>query len=200
MDACMISNSTLEYYNSHASEYAETTNRADMSDNYSRFLKYVKTGGSIADIGCGGGRDLKYFKEKGYEAFGVDASEELCRIAVDYSGCPVTCSDFMSWTPDRKFDAFWANASLLHLTETDIIGFFSSKTTYLNEGGTIYFSMKTGIDEGIDEKGRFFTPFSEKLLLNITKALPECKILARWSNSDSLDRKDLKWESIILRI
>ena len=60
--------------------------------------------------------------------------------------------------------------------------------------------MKTGIDEGIDEKGRFFTPFSEKLLLNITKALPECKILARWSNSDSLDRKDLKWESIILRI
>ena len=194
----MISNSTLEYYNRHASEYAKTTNAADMSDNYSRFLKHVKSSGSIADIGCGGGRDLKYFKEKGYVAFGLDASEKLCRIASEYSGCPVTCSDFLSWNPDRKFDAFWANASLLHITESDIVSFFSTKTMYLNDGGVIYFSMKTGIDEGFDEKGRFFTPFSEKLLKRITTALPGCMIVDRWSNSDSLDRQDVHWESVLI--
>lgn len=200
MDAGMISNSTLEYYNRHAMEYATTTNAADMSDNYSRFLKHVKTNGCIADIGCGGGRDLKFFKEKGYKAFGLDASEELCRIASEYSGCPVTCSDFLSWNPDRKFDAFWANASLLHLTEAGIISFFSTKTTYLNDEGVIYFSMKTGIDEGLDDKGRFFTPFSEKLLKRITMALPGCMIVDRWSNSDSLDRQDVHWESVIISV
>lgn len=196
----MISNSTLEYYNRHAMEYATTTNAADMSDNYSRFLKHVKTNGCIADIGCGGGRDLKFFREKGYKAFGLDASEELCRIASEYSGCPVTCSDFLSWNPDRKFDAFWANASLLHLTEPDVLSFFSTKTTYLNDEGVIYFSMKTGIDEGLDDKGRFFTPFSEKLLKRITMALPGCMIVDRWSNSDSLDRQDVHWESVIISV
>lgn len=200
MDAGMISNSTLEYYNRHAMEYATTTNAADMSDNYSRFLKHVKTNGCIADIGCGGGRDLKFFREKGYKAFGLDASEELCRIASEYSGCPVTCSDFLSWNPDRKFDAFWANASLLHLTEPDVLSFFSTKTTYLNDEGVIYFSMKTGIDEGLDDKGRFFTPFSEKLLKRITMALPGCMIVDRWSNSDSLDRQDVHWESVIISV
>ena len=196
----MISNSTLEYYNSHASEYAETTNRADMSDNYSKFLRFLKPGASIVDLGCGGGRDLKYFKEKGYEAFGVDASEELCQIASEYSGCPVSCSDFLFWKPDRKSDAFWANASLLHLKEEDIISFFSTKTVFLNDGGIIYFSMKTGISEGLDGKGRFFTPFSEKLLQNITKVLPGCTIMDRWSNSDSLDRQDVHWESVIISV
>ena len=143
---------------------------------------------------------MKYFKENGFEAFGVDASGELCRIASEYSGCPVFCSDFLSWKPDRKFDAFWANASLLHLKEEDIISFFSAKTAYLNDGGIIYFSMKTGISEGLDNNGRFFTPFSEKLLQNITKVLPGCTIMDRWSNSDSLDRQDVHWESVIISV
>lgn len=195
----MINNSTIEYYNKHASEYAETTNNADMSANYSRFLRFIKPGASIVDIGCGGGRDMKYFKEKGYTVFGIDASEDLCRIASNYSGCPVSCTDFLSWDPSHKYDAFWANASLLHLTETDIIKFFSTKIEYLNKEGIIYFSMKTGINEGLDENGRYFTPFSEKLLQRIIKSIPGCKIIDRWSNSDSLDRHGFYWESIILK-
>ena len=52
----MTDNTTLDYYNTHATEYAQNTNRADMSENYRRFLKYVKDGATIVDIGCGGGR------------------------------------------------------------------------------------------------------------------------------------------------
>lgn len=196
----MTDNSTLEYYNSHASDYANITKQADMSENYSRFLKHVKTGGSIADIGCGSGRDLKYFRDNGYESYGVDASAELCRIASEYSGCPVTCSDFLSWTPNIQFNAFWANASLLHLTEEEIIRFFITKTGFIHSGGVLYFSMKAGIKEGFDENGRYFTPFSEDLLLKITKTLPKCILLDRWTNSDSLDRKNFTWESIILKV
>lgn len=200
MDTGMTENSTLEYYNSHAFDYVNKTKQADMSENYSRFLKHVKTGGSIADIGCGSGRDLKYFRENGYDPYGVDASAELCRIASEYSGCPVTCSDFLSWNPNIHFDAFWANASLLHLTEEDIIKFFITKTGFIHSGGVLYFSMKTGIKEGFDENGRYFTPFSENLLLKITKTLPKCILLDRWTNSDSLDRKNVTWESIILKV
>ena len=194
----MTDSTTLDYYNTHATEYAQNTNRADMSENYNRFLKYVKDGATIVDIGCGGGRDLKYFKDHGYKAEGIDASKELCTIASEYSGCPVTCTDFLSWKPDHTFDAFWANASLLHLTENDIIRFFSEKTIYLKTPGIFYFSMKTGINEGLDNKGRFFTPFSEDLLNRIMKTLPNSRILDRWNFGDLLDRKDTRWETVII--
>jgi len=194
----MPSSPTLDYYNTHAEEYAQLTGTADMTENYVRFLKYVPLGGTIADIGCGGGRDMKYFKDHGYRALGVDASPQLCAIAHEYSGCPVTCSDFLSWTPDIRFDAFWANASLLHLPYDGILEFFRTKTQYLKTPGILYFAMKSDIPEGPDDKGRYFTPFSEALLEDILLTAKDFSILDRWSNPDRLGRKDHTWETIIL--
>ena len=197
-DSGITNNTTLEYYNSHAVEYAKATKHADMSENYNRFLRHVKKGGSIIDLGCGGGRDLKFFKDNDYYAVGIDASEELCSIAAAYSGCPVICCDFLTWIPETKFDAIWANASLVHLTEDQILTVITSKSVFLKEGGVFYFSMKKEIAKGLDAKGRFFTPFSEDLLLRITRDIPCSMIIDRWSSSDSLGREDTIWESVIL--
>lgn len=194
-----MNNRTISYYNTHSREYAAQVNTADMTGTCLRFLRHVPAGGSIADLGCGSGRDLKFFKEHGYGAWGVDASSELCRIAGHYSGCPVACSDFLSWVPGRKFDAFWANASLLHLTEDEILVFFRTKLSYLNAGGVVYFSMKKGIDRGYDERGRFFTPFSEDLLKKILETDNRLAILERWTESDKLSR-DTVWETVILKL
>ena len=189
---------TLTYYNTHAEEYARLTSAADMTDNYRRFLKYVPQGGTIADIGCGGGRDLRYFSDHGYTAMGIDASQELCAIARRDSGCPVTCTDFLSWEPDTQFNAFWANASLLHLPYDGILEFFRTKTQYLENKGILYFAMKSDIPEGPDDKGRYFTPFTEPLLADILRTAAGFTILDRWTNPDRLGRKDHTWETIIL--
>lgn len=189
---------TLAYYNTHAEEYAQLTGTADMTENYVRFLKFVPRGGTIADIGCGGGRDLRYFRDHGYNAIGIDASPQLCTIAQEYSGCPVTCTDFLSWTPATQFDAFWANASLLHLPHDGILEFFRTKTQYLGNKGILYFAMKSDIPEGPDDKGRYFTPFSEALLEDILRTAEDFTILERRTNPDRLGRKDHTWETIIL--
>lgn len=194
-----MNNRTISYYNTHSTEYSEQVNRADMTDTCLRFLKHVPEGGSIVDLGCGSGRDMRFFKEHGYDAYGVDASSALCDVASGYSGCPVVCSDFLCWEPGRRFDAFWANASLLHLTGDEIIEFFKTKLSYLNDGGVVYFSMKKDIDTGYDEKGRFFTPFSEELLDIIMKTNSNLKILERWTQGDRLDRETI-WESVILAV
>ena len=107
-----MTNRTIDYYNDNADEYFNSVISADMTENYTRFLQYVPKGASIVDLGCGSGRDLKYFKDNGYEAEGLDASEKLCILAREYSGCPVLCTDFLSWKTERRYDAFWANASL----------------------------------------------------------------------------------------
>ena len=189
---------TLTYYNTHAAEYARRTNAADMSDNYKHFLRYVPRGGTIADIGCGGGRDLRYFRLHGYKPIGIDASPELCAIARTHSGCPVTCTDFLAWEPRAPFDAYWANASLLHLTQDAILEFFRTKPDHLTPAGIICFSMKTGISEGPDADGRYFTPFTEPLLSAIMRTATGYHILERRTSPDRLDRPDLTWQTIIL--
>lgn len=196
----MTDATTISYYNTNAAEYAQYTYSADMTECYERFLKYVPCGGSIADIGCGGGRDMKYFWEHGYDAAGIDASSGLCPIAAQYSGCPVECTDFLAWEPGRTFDAFWANASLLHLKENEILQFFRTKSKYVKKGGTIYFSMKAGNAQWRNPDGRFFTPFSEELLESILASVPAGKVLERWSNVDRLGRENLIWETVILQV
>ena len=189
---------TISYYNNHSKEFVAAANSADMKRDYERFLKYVPEGGSIVDMGCGSGRDLKYFREAGFKASGVDASETMCKVASEHSGCPVLFCDALSWNPDEKYDAIWANGSLLHLYEDEIIDFLKTKSKYLKSGGILYFSMKAGISKGYDEKGRYFTPFSESI---VDAALEDgkLKIQERWTETDSLGRKGFYWEAIILR-
>ena len=193
-----IDKRTIGYYDSHAKEFAEFAKGADMRRDYEHFLKYVPKGGSIVDMGCGSGRDLRFFRESGYVASGVDASEGMCEVAREYSGCPVVCCDALSWVPESKTDAIWANGSLLHLKLDEIITFLRTKTAFLNPGGILYFSMKAGIEEGFDEKGRFFTPFSESIVESVL-ADGKVRIAERWTEGDSLGRGGFHWEAVILK-
>ena len=52
---------TLEYYNENAENYVNDTLNADMQEMYDWFLKYLSEGASILDLGCGTGRDSKFF-------------------------------------------------------------------------------------------------------------------------------------------
>ena len=192
------SSRTIKYYDDHAEEFAVFASSASMERDYEHFLKYVPEGGSIVDMGCGSGRDLKHFREAGYSASGVDASEGMCKVAREHSGCPVICCDALSWNAESKIDAIWANGSLLHLHTDEIIDFIKTKSSFLKIGGILYFSMKAGIPEGFDEKGRYFTPFSESIVDSVL-ADGKLEVAERWTESDSLGREGFHWEAIILR-
>ncbi len=189
---------TISYYNNHAQEFADDANTANMQRDYEHFLKFVPKGGRIVDMGCGSGRDLKFFHEAGYDISGVDASEQMCKTAREYSNCKVVCCDALSWVSESKVDAIWANASLLHLHEEEIITFLKTKADYLKDGGVIYFSMKAGIPKGFDKKGRYFTPFSEFIVQSAVSD-GKLKVIDRWTEGDSLGREGFHWEAIILR-
>src|SRR4051794_16074486 len=68
---------TIDYYTKHAREYFNKTVDADLSDAHDRFLSLVRPGGRILDAGCGSGRDLRVFHERGFAAVGIDASGPL---------------------------------------------------------------------------------------------------------------------------
>ncbi len=189
---------TIQYYDNNSEEFARNVNMANIAPTYEHFLKYVPAGGTIVDIGCGSGRDMKHFKDLGYKPCGIDASEGMCKMATEYSGCPVECTDALKWSPKDRYDAFWANASLLHLKQEEIVRFLRTKSEFLKPGGILYFSMKAGIAKGYDEKGRYFTPFSESIVESVLED-GKLELAERWTENDSLNRGGFHWEAIILR-
>lgn len=54
-------NSTIEYYNKNAESFVADTINANMNDLFTEFKKHIQSGCKILDLGCGSGRDSKYF-------------------------------------------------------------------------------------------------------------------------------------------
>ena len=55
---------TIAYYNYNAERFVESTINADVSELYMPFEKLLSPGAKILDLGCGSGRDSKYFVQR----------------------------------------------------------------------------------------------------------------------------------------
>ena len=192
-------NSTVKYYNKNSREYFEKTRGTDMSELYEAFLPYLPEHGSILDAGCGSGRDLKFFREHGHDAEGIDASEELCQLAAEYSGCKVTCCRMEDFAPDKKYAGIWCCASLLHLEDGAVIEFFRKCQEWLTDGGILFLSVKTGIPTGEDEKGRWFRNFDEGKIRELLVECPSLHLERVFYTEDKTGRRGWKWMNVLIR-
>ena len=156
-----MDNRTIEYYDSHAAEFAAGTENADMSECRSRFLSYLEPGQTILDAGCGSGRDMAAFMNAGFAADGFDASPELCRIASKKTGRSVRQLRFEELDGEEKYDAIWACASLLHVTRAELPDVLLRLYRLLKTGGIFYASFKYGNGERMKE-GRYFRDLEEE--------------------------------------
>ena len=153
-------NDTLNYYAQNAQEFIAGTIGIDMSDVHRRFLEHMPPEGSILDLGCGSGRDSKFFAERGYRVTAVDGSAELCRRAEQLTGFPVRCLLFEDLDYVNEFDGVWACASLLHVEKEKMQLILGLVSNALKDGGTLYLSYKYGTGQRV-EKGRFFSDYTE---------------------------------------
>lgn len=192
-------NTTIGFYNGNALQYFENTVGVDMSAICERFLKYIPSGGRIIDVGAGSGRDIKYFKDRGYAVDGIDASDEMCRLASEYVGIEVECKIIQEWNPQQKYDGIWANASLLHLSYDEIEKFILRAPDYLVSGGVLYISLKNGIQTGVDRDGRFFTDMSEEKVQQIVAKGTAFYIVENWETNDGMSRNEFTWLNFIFQ-
>lgn len=61
-----------KHWESHPTAYAES---------FAQFLKDKKFDGLVVDVGCGNGRDVDVFSKLGFNALGIDNSEEELALA-----------------------------------------------------------------------------------------------------------------------
>lgn len=149
---------TRRFYESNATTYAEATWRLSMDEQVSNFAARLPSGATVVDLGCGAGRDLKAFADRGFFAVGLDVAAPLARIAQQHSECPVVVADLRDLPlASERFDGVWAAASLLHLTRNDVSQALAEIFRVTKPGGLFFASMKAGHGERADEQGRWYS-------------------------------------------
>lgn len=190
---------TLTYYNQNAQSFTATTVFVDFTATQTRFTAHLPKGATILDFGCGSGRDTKYFLSQGFQVEAIDGSEELCKLASEYTGIPVKHMLFQELDAVEQYDGIWACSSILHLPLEELVPVLEKMAKALNPQGIIYTSFKYGDFAG-ERNGRYFTDMTETsfaaLMQNITALATE----EQWITSDVRPgRGEEKWLNIILR-
>lgn len=190
---------TLDYYNQNANQFAEGTLSVDFSITQENFISLLPDNSYILDFGCGSGRDIKYFLEKGFQVDAVDGSEELCKLASAYSGIEVKQMLFEELAEIGKYDAIWACASILHLDKVTLKDVLKKMAVALKQKGIIYTSFKYGDFEGM-RNDRYFTDFTEVTFQEYVKDIEALLIEECWITNDVRPgRGEEKWLNLILR-
>lgn len=192
-------NNTLSYYDNHADEFYRGTVNVDFTATQERFLAKLKKGSRILDLGCGSGRDTKFFLERGYDVEAVDGSAELCRLASQYTGVRVKQMLFEELSAVDQYDGIWACSSILHLPIDKLHEVMQKMATALKKNGIIYTSFKYGTFAG-ERNGRYFTDMTEATFADLIKESISLAVEEQWISSDARpERSEEKWLNLFLR-
>jgi SAM-dependent methyltransferase len=190
---------TLEYYNEDALNFVTSTKNVDFHTIQLRFIRKLSQGAAILDFGCGSGRDTKYFLSQGYQVDALDGSEEMCRLAGEYTGISVRQMLFQELSAQNIYDGIWACSSILHLPYHELKEVFLKMACALKENGIVYTSFKYGIFEG-ERNGRYFTDMTEEKMEKLLQEVSVFHTEELWISGDvRTGREDEKWLNIILR-
>ena len=187
-------NETITYYNQNAEEYFNNTVNVSMQELYDHFEAYLKPGDKILDLGCGSGRDSRYFLSKGYDVVSVDGSKAMCNLAETYIGKKVRNITFEKMDYDNEFDAVWACASLVHVDIGKITDVLFRIQRALKKKGILYASWKYGKGERIENQ-KYYADYDEKSINNLFSDA-SIKVAKIWISDDNLIRAS-KWLNVI---
>jgi SAM-dependent methyltransferase len=136
---------SINAYADHAEDYREF-NAGEVEETVDRFCATLTVDDVIFDAGCGPGRDLARFAERGFCCIGVDLSPAFVDMATHATdGWPVHVhlGDLRNLPlPDNSAAATWACASLVHLDEHDAATALHEIVRVTRPGGQVYVSVK----------------------------------------------------------
>lgn len=192
-------NKTLAYYDRNAENFIENTRTADFQEIQQRFLQFLPAPAFILDFGCGSGRDTKDFLDRGYLVDAADGSEEICRLAGEYTSIKVRRMQFQELSEVNHYNGIWACASILHLPKRELLPVLEKMKAAVKDRGVIYTSFKYGDFEG-ERNGRYFTNFTEDSFRDFMRQVDGLTIENCWITGDVRPGRDgERWLNLILR-
>jgi len=182
--------------------HAEKSLGYDWVPQLDAFLKLLKPGTKVLDVGCGNGRDIPTFLQRGIEVEGLDYAKPAIETLRERFPERKFYEADMSATglPDGAYGGVWACASVLNIPKAQVPKALAEFRRLLISGGALFISVKEGEGERMvpDKAGeRFFDFFSEEeirkavesagFVIDHTEIMedtfnkaPERKTLPRW--------------------
>jgi len=190
---------SISYYNTYPEKFIQRTIDANMSKHHNNFVKYIKKGGTILDLGCGSGRDSLFFHNNGYQVTSIDGAIKMVEYCKTILSNPVIHNTFDDYLPDSKFDGIWACASLLHVERNHLSSIINKYIAQLKTNGIFFMSFKDRAED-FEKEGRHFTCFDKKRLLEFIMQYKNIQILEVTEAIDVRDHTaDQSWVSIIIK-
>jgi SAM-dependent methyltransferase len=146
---------TLDHYDQNAEAFWQDTKDHDVTQNTAAFLAPFPKNKilDVLDLGCGPGRDVKYFHSLGHRLVGLDGSEVFCEMARQYTGCRILQQTFLNLDlPSLSFDGIFANAALFHVPSQELPRVLDDLHTALRPGGILFQSNPRG--DGVGWSGQ----------------------------------------------
>lgn len=189
----------MDYYKNNARAFVESTLQVDMQPLYQRFLPLLPERAHILDVGCGSGRDAKFFIALGHQVTAFDSSVEIAALAEAEIGHPVEVQRVQDIRYQKQFDGIWACASLLHVPWKELPDVFRRLYQALKPGGVLYASFKYGSGEH-ERDGRYFTDINEVGLVKLLGQVDGFREVETWVTEDRRPgRDDEQWLNTLLR-
>lgn len=178
----------------YASATAEYSSFPGLLSTLEGLLVQVPDGGTIVDLGCGGGRDSRYLAAHGYQVIALDlcapllatwANRQLERVqplVADMRHLPLA---------DSAVDGALATASIIHLDPSEIPVVMAEIARTLVPGGhlglTLQREARSGwIASGPVQRSRWFSPLDELYLSECLVAAGFGQVTASMSGPDWL--------------
>jgi len=192
-------NTTIDYFNEKAQKCFDDAFTITERTNQDHFLSFLNSGASILDLGCGSGRDSRYFMDKGFDVTSADGSEGMCRLASQYLGTEVKLMEFNELDDVNQYDAIYASASIMHLEYEKLTELFPKMIRALKDGGIIFVSFKYGSEDGYLGK-RYYTYMNEERFAQMMKQFDELKVIEQGIfGNEHPGQPDFRWLWAILK-
>lgn len=154
---------TLRFYAEQAHAYVSGA-RDGPSRLLDGFLKHLRPGARILELGCGDGRDSQAMLARGFRVDPTDGVEAMARQAEARLGRAVRVMRFDQLEDCGVYDGVWAHASLLHAPASALPDMLSRIFRALKAGGVHVATYKAGEAEGRDSLGRYYNYSSAEVL------------------------------------
>jgi len=189
---------TLTYYRDNAKDYIRETIDMDLvKQQRQRFLDLLAPNSMILDLGCGSGRDSRFFLDHGHRVTAIDAVHEIANYAEKYINHPVRVQKAQDLDETDIYDGIWACASLLHIPKNQITQTFNRVIRSLKPQGIWYISLKKGDADYQDHKQRFFNNYSLPLLQQLLEQFPQLTIIDISESPSTLRGKKTIWLNVL---
>jgi 2-polyprenyl-3-methyl-5-hydroxy-6-metoxy-1,4-benzoquinol methylase len=198
---------TVQYYSNAAAKLAERYE--SMTSSVSRYFHTAfPEGARLLDIGAGSGRDLVRLLSPGYDAYGVEPSEEMrtqalalhpeLRARLDAGALPDLGHPFSG-----GFDGVLCSAVLMHLSREQVFDAVFAIRNVLHEGGGLLLSIPSArpdLDTNHrDTSGRLFTPLPADYLELLLERLG-FQLVGKWTSEDGLGREGYVWCTLLFHL